>query len=76
MSVDAQRNKATFSLSMSSGPQTLRSFVTLDLHALSFVQQEYVDGPLPGVPEPSSYLLLLGGLGVVGLFAHRKASVH
>ncbi|HEY6135873.1 MAG TPA: PEP-CTERM sorting domain-containing protein [Rubrivivax sp.] len=76
MSVDAQRNEATFSLSMSSGPQTLRSFVTLDLHALSFVQQEYVDGPLPGVPEPSSYLLLLGGLGVVGLFAHRKASVH
>jgi len=72
-SVDAERNEATFSLSMSSSAQTLSTFVLLDLDAISFAHQEFIFGPLPGVPEPSSYGLLLSGLGAVGLLARRKA---
>jgi len=72
-SVGAERNEASFSLSMSSSDQTLSTFVLLDLDAISFAHQEFIFGPLPGVPEPSSYVLLLGGLGVVGLLARRKA---
>jgi len=72
-SVDAERNEVTFSLSMSSSAQTLSSFVLLDLDAMTFAHQEFIDGPLPVVPEPSTYVLLLSGLGVVGLIARRKA---
>jgi len=72
-SVDAERSEVTFSLSMSSSAEWLSSFVLLDLDATSFAHQEFVFGPVPGVPEPSSYALLLGGFGVVGLLARRKA---
>ena len=30
------------------------------------------DAPVPGVPEPESYALMLGGLGVVGFIARRR----
>lgn len=72
-SVDAERNEATFSLSISSSAETLSSFVLLDLDAMSFAHQEFIYGPLPAVPEASSYVLLLGGLGVVGLIARSRA---
>jgi hypothetical protein len=67
-SADAERSEATFSLSMSSNAQTLSSFVELNLDAITFAHQEII-----AVPEPSSYVLLLSGLGVVGLIARRKA---
>jgi hypothetical protein len=69
---DAERSEATFSLSISSTAQTLSSFVLLDLQATSFAHQEYIFGPLPVVPEPSSYVLLLSGLGVLGLLMRRR----
>ena len=72
---DAERNEASFSLSISSSAQALSSFVLLDLQATSFAHQEFIFGPLPVVPEPSSYVLLLGGLGVVGLLARRRRVV-
>lgn len=74
-SVDAERNEATFSLSISSSGQPLSTFLLLDLDAISFAHQEFIFGPVPGVSEPSSYVLLLGGFGVVGLLARRKASL-
>jgi hypothetical protein len=73
---DAERNEVTFSLSISSSAQTLGTFVMLDLDAMSFAHQEFVNGQVPGVPEPGSYAFLLGGLGVVGWLARRNARRH
>jgi PEP-CTERM motif len=67
-SVDAERNETTFSLSLSSGAQSLSTFVSFDLDAITTTHQELTSV----IPEPGSYALLLSGLGVIGLFARRK----
>ena len=72
-SVDAERNEATFALAISSAAETLSTFVLLNVDAITTTRQEFIEGPLPAVPEPGSFALLLGSLGVVGLFAHWKS---
>ncbi|HEY0855909.1 MAG TPA: PEP-CTERM sorting domain-containing protein [Albitalea sp.] len=32
----------------------------------------YADGPVPGIPEPETYALMLAGLGIVGFMARRR----
>ena len=60
------QREASFALSMTSGSGTLVNWLSLNSTALGGATQQYF------IPEPSTYALMLGGLGWVALLARRR----
>lgn len=53
--------------------ESSRSSLESDNHAVHFMSQSFAPyAPIASVPEPSTYALLLAGLGLIGLLARRN----
>jgi hypothetical protein len=60
---------------VASGSSTDLSFIGTNSHAnvgLDLVSVEEIAGPVPGVPEPSSWALMMAGVGATGLALRRR----
>jgi hypothetical protein len=66
------RHEASFSLSITSGSETLSTWFLMDLLASGYSYQVLVPPPPPPIPEPSTYALLLAGMGAMGILHRRK----